>query len=74
MSLSPQVLSALDILQPPQIDCFEEMYPSLPRSTALSLCSLTSLYRSLSLHSDLSTALSFCTLTSLYRSLSLSAL
>lgn len=22
-----QVLSALDILQPPQIDCFEEMYP-----------------------------------------------
>lgn len=23
-----QVLSALDILQPPQIDCFEEMYPS----------------------------------------------
>lgn len=26
-----QVLSALDILQPPQIDCFEEMYPSGPR-------------------------------------------
>lgn len=25
--LSLQVLSALDILQPPQIDCFEEMYP-----------------------------------------------
>lgn len=23
-----QVLSAVDILQPPQIDCFEEMYPS----------------------------------------------
>lgn len=28
-SLSSQVLSALDILQPPQIDCFEEMYPCL---------------------------------------------
>lgn len=26
---SPQVLSALDILQPPHIDYFEEMYPSL---------------------------------------------
>lgn len=26
-----QVLSALDILQPPQIDCFEEMYPLCPR-------------------------------------------
>lgn len=25
--VSLQVLSALDILQPPQIDCFEEMYP-----------------------------------------------
>lgn len=25
--LSPQVLSALDILQPPHIDYFEEMYP-----------------------------------------------
>lgn len=24
--VSVQVLSALDILQPPQIDCFEEMY------------------------------------------------
>lgn len=24
--VSIQVLSALDILQPPQIDCFEEMY------------------------------------------------
>lgn len=24
--ISVQVLSALDILQPPQIDCFEEMY------------------------------------------------
>lgn len=27
--VSMQVLSALDILQPPQIDCFEEMYPFL---------------------------------------------
>lgn len=27
--VSVQVLSALDILQPPQIDCFEEMYPYL---------------------------------------------
>lgn len=29
--VAPQVLSALDILQPPQIDCFEEMYPWRPR-------------------------------------------
>lgn len=33
-----QVLSALDILQPPQIDCFEEMYPSCPRVTVSPVC------------------------------------
>lgn len=38
--VSPQVLSALDILQPPHIDYFEEMYPkqkaNLPGAVKLS--------------------------------------
>lgn len=38
--LFSQVLSALDILQPPQIDCFEEMYPSSHTQAGAACCSV----------------------------------
>lgn len=44
----PQVLSAIDILQPPHIDYFEEMYPKQP--SPISLARLLALWLTVITH------------------------
>lgn len=85
--VSVQVLSALDILQPPQIDCFEEMYLfmtsclcvrkhliTVARRRLLSHSQRSRLHRS-RLHRRLphTPRPSFCPATSSFRSLNLAA-